>query len=902
MRKEAVSEKEYANRIATASSTEEFNPCDMEAFEVAAHFGTDMQKGLRKQQVRRARMKTGLNLLRPEHSTELKDAVKRQLYFFNLPLTVVSLFLCAAFYEGDELFSPLAMLLTVIFIVNVALFRYGAALLNKSMRDNAMRATVLRDGKWLSVSSVGLVEGDVIALESGDIVPADARLMETSHLSVLESPVSGVTVSVTKDAEYTAQNEDKGSFNMVYAGTIVTGGRGTAIVCRTGARCRLFPSDGVAEKALPEMFRKSCLQSRRFSFGVTLVCFVSVLVGLLLKRELVATYMNAIAVACAGLCGCMDSFSFVALASGVRRMYKSGALLRRFAALDTLAHTDSIMCDKDSAFPRSELEPKRVFVNKDYYEVNKESLPQIKKVLTLALLCSDVRRSTASSQMGEAFYGMPEDVSLARAADSIGLDIDDIKNEYFRIEAEYDANGLVKRALYLHNDKNLYIIRGKPEDILPLCAGYDAVTVNNRFDMQSSRRMEEAAEAMGDASQHVIAVACAYCDCDSLRNTTMAERRLVLNGFIGLYTSLKLDSASAVYKCAAGGIETVMRSNEAYVTAVSMAKNAGVIKNEKQVMSAEQLAYLDRGLYIADSKDYKLYMNLDSEQWLDVLNIRKDMGRTVAVTAASTDELPLMQSADVSFAPAASSPETVKYTADVLLYKNGLKTVETVLRCARMVYRRIHCTQRQLACGALTLLIVFLGSLAFGVDCPLRLQDMIIGGCFVNAMFAAAAAASPDHRKLLEDKADYDETLFSKLFTLMYSLSSAGVIYGMDYALSFMPQIGPAQHKTTVLLGFILCMLCHLLFGAEQRHILESSAFKNIYIALSLVGAVATMAALLTVWYLGVTLRYNRLSVEAVVLAVASALALFFLFQIVLIAKELIDNKHKKEVIENDNH
>ncbi len=902
MRKEAVSEKEYANRIASASSNEEFNPCDMEAFEVAAHFGTDMQKGLTKQQVRKARMKWGVNLLRPEHSTAVKDAVKRQLFFFNLPLTVVSLFLCAAFYTGDELFTPLAMLLTVILAVNVALFRYGASLLNKSMRDNAMRATVYRDGKWLSISSVGLVNGDIVALESGDIVPADARLMETSHLSVLESPVTGVTVSVTKDAEYTAANEDNGCFNMVYAGTIVTGGRGLAIVCRTGKECRLFPSDGEAENALPKMFKKSCLTSRRFSFAVTVVCFVAVLVALLLKREIVSAYMSATAITCCCLCGCMDSFSFVAMASGVRRMYKNGALLRKFSALDTLAHADTVMCDKDSAFPKSELEPKRVFVNKDYYAVNKESLPHIKKALTYALLCSDVRRSTASSELGEAFYGMPEDVSLARASDEIGLDIDDIKEEYFRIEAEYDGNGMVKRALYLHNDKNLYIIRGKPEDILPLCAGYDAQTVNNRFDMQSKRRMEESAAAMGDASQHVIAVASAYCDCDSLKNTTMAERRLVLNGFIGLYTSLKLDSASAVYKCAAGGIETVMRSSEAYVTAVSMAKNAGVIKNEKQVMSAEQLDFLDRGLYIADSKDYKLYMNLSSEQWLDVLKIRKDMGRTVAVTAASTDELPLMQSADVSFAPAASSPETVKYTADVLLYKSGLKTVETVLRCAKMIYRRINCTLRQLACGALTLLMVFLGSLAFSVECPMRLQDIIIGGCFVNALFAGAAAASPDHRKLLEDRADYDETWFTKLFTLMYALSSAGVIYVMDYALTLMPQIGPAQHKTAVLLCYILCMFCHLLFGAEQRHILDTSAFKNIYIGFSLLGAIATLAALLTVWYLGVTLRYNRLSVEAVLLAVACALALFCLFQIVLIAKELIDKKQKKEVFDNDNN
>ncbi len=893
MKKEAVSQKEYQNRIAAASEKEEFRPCDMEAFEVAAHFGTDMENGLKKQQVRRGRMKHGLNLSRPEYSTSLKDSLKRQLLYFNLPLCAVSLVLCAVFYEGNELYSPLALLLVALLSINAALLRYGSSLLNKTLRDNAMRATVIRDGKRLSVSSVGLVPGDIIELVSGNIVPADARLAETNGLSVLETPVSGVDVSVTKDAEYTCKDEDKGSYNMVYAGTIVTGGSALAIVCRTGKDCRLFPGKDDADKQLPEMLKSTCLASRRLSFAVTVAGFLAVLLGFFTKQPLVETYMSAMAVACCCMAGGLEALSFVAFAAGVRKMQKNGALLRRFTATDTLSRTDTVMCDKEVAFPKSELEPKRVFINRDYYDVKKEGRESISKVLTYALLCSDVRRVSVTASIGEEFYGLPEDVSLARAYDGIGLDLDSIRGEYFRIEADFD--GAVKRALYLHNDKNLYVIRGKPEDILPLCAGYDAFTVNNRFDEFSLRRMTDAARAMGDASQHVIAVASAVCDCDSLRNTTMAERRLVLNGFIGLYTSLKLDSASAVYKCNAGGIETVMRSDDAYVTAVNMAKNAGIIKTEKQVMSAEQLFHADRGIYVADSKEYKLYLNFDSEQWLDVLRIRKDMGKTVAVTADSTESFPMMQEADISFVPAASAPETVKYSADVLLYKSGLKTVESVLRCAKMIYRRINSAARQYAVGAITLLICFLVSVITGTECPLRLQDIIIGGCLVNTLFASAAAASPDHRKLLEDRAEYGTTPFGKLFTLMYSLSSAGVIYGVDFVLTRMPQIGPAQHKTAVLLCFVLCAFFHLLFGAEQRHIFASSAFKNWYIWLSLLGAVAVMAMLLSVDSLGVTLRYNKLSYEAIIVAAAFAFGLFVLFQTMLAVKEFTDKRPPRQ-------
>lgn len=897
MKKRELSQQSQALKFSagTGYSAEEggFEPAKMEAYEVAAHLGTDMEKGLTKQQIRRKRMDVGINALQPEHDASMASGIKRQLCGVYMPLMIVSLLLCAAFTSGAEVYTPLAAMLAAIMFINAALESHAASTLNKTTRDNAMRVSVLRGGKYVSLSSVALVPGDMIQLESGSVVPADARLAEANRLTVLETPVTGVKESTEKDAEYIARDEEHGSYNMVYAGTIVTSGRATAIVCRTGKSCRLYKSFGDIGK-LPEAFTGTVKAFSIFSMALSALCFLLVVAGLILGRPIVDAYMMAVCCAACCMPQSVYALGFGGFAAGVRRMYKKGAVLRRFSVVDTLCVTDSLMCDKDVAFPMSELRPKRVFINKDYYAVSAESKAEIEKVLTYALLCSDLRRSGTAEKLGDGFFGMPADVSLARECDRIGIDIDAFKEKYFRIEADYAKNGMIKQALYLHNDTNLLIMRGTPEEILPLCAGYDAGKLNNRFDDYSRRRMEQAAKAMGDDSQHVIAIASAVCDCDSLKNTVMAQRRLVLNGFIGLYTSLELDSAGAVYKCAAGGIETVMLSPDAYVTAVNMAKNAGIIRDEKQVMSAEQLKYADRGLYIADSEDYKLYLHLSEEQWLDAMRIRRDKGHTVAVTAESTDRLAMMREADVSFVPAATSAETVKYAADVLLYKNGLKTVESVLSTSKLIYRRIVGAARQLCIGSTALFTCFAIALLSGLQYPLRLQESLIGGTLINLVLAAAAAYAPDHRKLLQDEVDYKGGIYSKLFPIIYGALSGGVVFG---ASALIARLGASGQETAfcMLLAYSVCLFGGLLFGAEQQHFNASSAFKNALLPLMGFITAAVVALVVAVPKLAGLLGYALPDYKAALASVLLPVALFSFCQTALIIKDLISKSNKSK-------
>lgn len=898
--KKEVTNKPKVDKINTgtgySAGDSGFAPAEMEAFEVAAYFGTDMEQGLTKQQIRRTRMEKGFNTLQAEYDISFFNLLKKQIKGICIPLMIAGLLIAETFAETEGIYTPMAAILAAVMLLSAAVEKYAASVLNKSLRDNAMRCTVIRDGKRLSVSSVSLVPGDVIELENGTIVPADARIAEANRLSVLETPVTGVKDSTLKDAEYIAKEEGKGSYNMVYAGTIVTSGIAKAIVCRTGNDCYLYRKSSDAEKQLPALYRDTVRISAVFTLIVSGLSFALVMAGLFMGRPLVDAYMLGTATALCCMQSTAASLALGGFAAGIRRMRKNGAVLRRFSAADTLCVTDSILCDKPVAFPMSELRPKRVYINKSYYAVNAENRDNIKKVLTYALLCSDLRRSNGKGDLSDGFVGMPMDVSLGRECDRIGINIDDFRNEYFRIEAEYTKNGEIKQALYLHSDTNLLILRGTPEEILPLCAGYVANGTNNRFDEYSMRRMQQAAREMGEASQHVIAVASAVCDCDSLRNSAVAYRRLVLNGFIGLYTSLKLDSASAVYKCAAGGIETVMLSHEAYVTATSMAKNAGIIQSEKQVMAAEQLKYADRGLYVADSENYKLYLHLSEEEWLDVMRIRRDAGHTVAITAESTDRIPMMHEADVTLVPVSTATETVKCASDVLLYKSGLKTVETVIRASKMMYRRTTGTVRQFASAAVAIMVLAVYSILFGMDAPLRLQDIIIGASAVNLVFAAAAAFSPDHRKLLEDDVDYKDAHKGLPFAALYGLFCGGAMIGVKLLLTRLNE-NAAGIPTAVFVSFAVCLFLGLLFGPEQKHFYKSSAFKSYTVPLAAATVALGLCALMLSPTAASLLEYTAINYKQWLTAVLMPVGVFALFQSGLMIKELTEEYRKNKQV-----
>lgn len=393
----------------------------------------------------------------------------------------------------------------------------------------------------------------------------------------------------------------------------------------------------------------------------------------------------------------------------------------------------------------------------------------------------------------------------------------------------------------LHEGKNLVILKGAPEMVVSRCAGYMSGSEAKKMTPAAAKRLLDEAAQLSRESMTVYAVAAGVTDCDSLKKID-AEKRLLFRGFIGCYTSVYVDAASAVYKCAQAGIEPVVRTDESYYSAVSHAKNAGIITDESQVITGEQLRGMDEGLYIANSPDYKVYRGVTDAEWLRVLRLRREDGKAVAVTAERMEDLTLMSEADATFVSNGQAPETILQSADVLIDAGGFDVIARVLECARSIYKRVYAVVQYLVVAYTMLVFSALLSLLCGLEFPARVTEIVFAGFGANLLFALALAFAPTHRKILTDKIPR-YTARPRLSDFAVPLGYAGG-GALALLLSYFAGSAEAAHAR-VLVTMVLLLAAFAFSGSSKQSLVTSRAYRNYLLLPALALSLAGIALLL---------------------------------------------------------
>ena len=359
------------------------------------------------------------------------------------------------------------------------------------------------------------------------------------------------------------------------------------------------------------------------------------------------------------------------------------------------------------------------------------------------------------------------------------------------------------------------------------------------------------------------------------------EKRLIFKGFIGCYMSVYVDSASAVFKCTQAGIEPVVRTDESFYTAVSHAKNAGIITDESQVITGEQLRSMDEGLYIANSPDYKVYRGVTDAEWLRVLRLRKEDGKAVAVTAERMEDLTLMSEADATFVSNSQAPETILQSADVLIDAGGFDVITRVLECARSIYKRVYSVVQYLTVAYAMLVFSALLSLCSGMAFPARVSEIVFAGFGANLLFALALAFAPTHRKILTDRIPR-YTARPKLSDFAVPLAYAGG-GALALLLSYLAGNAEGAHSR-VLVTFVLLLAMFAFSGSSKQSLVTSRAYRN-YLLLPALGiSLVGMALLLYEPSARAAFGYRALGAADLLTAVGIALLNFVCLQLALFA------------------
>lgn len=780
---------DYSERIRTITSNSRkqaegvFEPESMDIEELAVLLESDLADGLDDETVKKIRRVKGANTLYDEIKTGFTTSFKNQLQGLMGLFLAATAFLMYVFQPDRPELILLGVTVIIIMFINAGLEASASQSLERIRNYSATRATVTRNGKRFVIDSRGLVPGDIITLETGSIVPADARLISCAHLSVLETSVNGKNEAVFKTAAVEYNRPDMLCHtNMVYAGTVITGGSGTAIVCETGKNVLTRKvNTKQAQDYTPGLLKYASAVGKAMSFISVIICFLLLTLGIAAGKDIADMFILSLTLGYISMYDSCRALTFISLGHGTRKMLENNSAVGNLNSIGKLGNVDTVMCSRKQAFP-----PKKMFVTELYADgkitdIHDAESENHKKLLKYALICSDVKKNADEKghQRGRHRYtGRKPDMAIADACDFMLADISNLEGEFFRIDTEVSSNSIVTRTLVLSGGKTFVIVRGTPDSIISRCMGYRKNGSVYRMNDAAATRMHEAIQKMQEKAETVIAIATGRTDSDTLKDYSV-EDKLVLMGFIGLGSAFRVDPAAAVYKCRRAGIETVLRSEEAYYPSLTLAKEAGIITDESQAISADGIRETNPGLYIANQPLYKLFVGIDDDQWIDVLRYRHEDKRYIAVTAGSMEDLPLVQEADVTFVSDTDSPDTLKHESDVIMLEDGFHIISYAIGAAKTISARIHAVTEYLCVAFVTALTATVAGILCGIQVPLRLQDMLFGGVIFNFIIALSLTFAPTSKNILGEKIKKYKTKPSVkdfVYPILYSVFGGGAL------------------------------------------------------------------------------------------------------------------------------
>ncbi len=600
---------------------------------------------------------------------------------------------------------------------------------------SAASARVLRNGVWVTVSSAELVPGDIVEVKEGDLCPADCRLLSAEWLTCDECLLTEDDVPAKKDADALPDHIAPifKRANMLYAGCAVTGGSGRAVVVETaaetelGKRVAMLLPDSRAEIPLQNQLTGI---SRSVAWIVAAACVIFLIVGLIYDVNILVVLMTAVTMAVAIIPEGLAAVSTLVLAVGVERMLEKHAAMRRIPVVDTLSQVSVLCADKTGVLTLNKPVLKSVYVGGTIYNLEDTNRPDATVLVRLAAICSN-------PDQGDLF-----DDAILQAADSIGMSSEMLNTDFPRVgELPFDRERKRMTTVHLFNEQLVAVVKGAPEHVLDLCTGIN---------------MDDVAKAyvrMGNAGQHVLAVAYKYVNEDTDRTVEQLESELNFAGLIGLEDPVCPQAIEALRECERAGILPIMITGDHVTTATAVAKKLGILQTDDQAIDGNAVAVISDEMLADNIRHYRVYARVSPADKCRIVRAWQQAGETVAITGRDVNDIAALRTADVGCALAVGGDDAANGTADMVLTDNHVSGLSNAICCARGVRATMQRVVRFfVSCNLGELLVMLIGLIAFGVP-PLAPILLLWINLVTDTLPALAFGAEPIDRTVMNGPA-----------------------------------------------------------------------------------------------------------------------------------------------------
>lgn len=647
--------------------------------------------GLTPEQAAARLARDGRNALTEPPKPSLVNRFFRQLADpMILVLLAAALISAVTSAYAHESFADVIIILIVV-IVNAVLGVYQERKAEQAIAAlkalSAAHSRVLRGGKLVTVPSEELVVGDVLVLEAGDAVPADARVLESASLRAEEAALTGESVPAAKSPDALTAAGDIGlgdRSNMLYLGSSIVYGRGRAVVTATGMDTEM---GRIADALTQTQARKTPLQlrltqlSRVLTWLVLGICAVVFAVGVLRAgtingRVVLDTFLIAVSLAVAAIPEGLAAVVTIVLSIGVTNMSRRGAVIRRLTAVETLGCAQVICSDKTGTLTQN-----RMTVT--------ECAGSDEHLLAAAMaLCVDAVHDPET----DTVTGEPTEAALVRWAVAQGLSPSALRAQYPRVaEAPFDSER--KRMSTLHADGSSIVqyTKGAPDVLLPLC---DRIWIGGRAEpMTDAHRAEIAARNHAMTGSALRVLAAAMRTYDALPGDTSPaalEQHLCFLGLTGMIDPVRPEVADAIRACRSAGIRPVMITGDHVDTATAIAGELGLLGPGDEAVTGTELSAMDDETFARRLERISVYARVQPEHKTRIVKAWRDAGFVTAMTGDGVNDAPSIRAADIGIGMGITGTDVTKNVADMVLADDNFATIVGAVEEGRRIYDNIQ--------------------------------------------------------------------------------------------------------------------------------------------------------------------------------------------------------------------
>ena len=787
-------------------------------------------KGLSQQEAAKRLKRHGLNQLEEKRGPHPVQIFLKQ---FKDPIILILLGAIIISLIVQELLDAGAI--AAILILNAVLGFSQEYKAEKAMellkKMSAPKAKIIREGTGLVIETQFIVPGDILLLEAGDKVPADARIMESAEAHANESMLTGESVPVEKGVtpikKEVAVAERK---NMLFAGAILTNGRAQAVVTETGMNTELGKIAGlvqtVEEVETPLQKRLKKL-GKRLGLIVIIICLVVFGVGLLRQLPFVTILLTAISLAVAAVPEGLPAVVTIALAIGVQKMLRRNALIRELKAVETLGSVTVICSDKTGTITKNEMTVTEIFANNETITVtghgdDTEADFTIGEEKMEPKSIEMLLRAAASCNNATLDFGDPTEIALLVVAKKAGIEKEERVGE---IPFDSERKFMITK----HKD-NTWYIKGAPEKVVELC-GY--IQMNGALKRLSRKEKEAILRKNREmASKALRVLALAY----------KRDNKTILTGLAGMIDPPREEVSKAVNLCKKAGIRVVMITGDNALTAQAIGNNIKLTGKVMEGIELERRAEKDLKALV---KEVRIFARVNPEHKVRILKALQANGHVVAMTGDGVNDAPALKGADVGVSMALKGTDVAREASDMVLTDDNFASIIAAVREGRVIFDNIKKFVKFLLSANFGETAVILFALLSGMPLPLLPIQILWINLVTDSLPALALGVDPADRRIMERKPrDPRETIlkgsiaFLIVVTILaFSVTMTGFLSGCWWDTAY----GDIAKGRTMAMMSLIFFELFLVFScrSDRYPLYEIGFFSNKWLILAVLAAAA---------------------------------------------------------------